>query len=159
MLHTKQGLPFHAPFAVRSDFVNFLQDIIPSIARNSSTIGSSSKSIPFHPVDCMKRSIDIIHLWDPSAESGQKAFRDFVTRNIRQMADLDHPLDNNRKIQVEWKLQGHRAQKGRFGVSKDYAKIMLQSKIVVVTQRDQWEDHFRLFEAITSGAMVLMDGM
>lgn len=34
---------------------------------------------------------------------------------------------------------------------------MLEFKIIVVAQRDRYEDHFRLFEALISGAMVMSD--
>jgi glycosyltransferase involved in cell wall biosynthesis len=36
---------------------------------------------------------------------------------------------------------------------------LLQSKIVVVAQRDEWEDHYRLYESLASGALVLTDPM
>ncbi|CAJ1968801.1 unnamed protein product [Cylindrotheca closterium] len=36
---------------------------------------------------------------------------------------------------------------------------MLTTKIVVVTQRDEWEGHYRLYEALLSGAMVMSDQM
>jgi hypothetical protein len=36
---------------------------------------------------------------------------------------------------------------------------MLDTKIVVVTQRDQREDHYRLNEALISGTMVMTDRM
>ena len=48
---------------------------------------------------------------------------------------------------------------GRRGVNADYIDGMLQTKILVVTQRDYWEDHYRLFEALISGAMVMTDRM
>jgi hypothetical protein len=40
-----------------------------------------------------------------------------------------------------------------------YVKALLQSKIVVVAQRDEWEDHYRLYESLASGALVLTDPM
>eukprot|EP00980_Cylindrotheca_fusiformis_P002999 scaffold692_cov118-Cylindrotheca_fusiformis.AAC.21 len=40
-----------------------------------------------------------------------------------------------------------------------YVRALLQSKIVVVTQRDEWEDHYRLYESLASGALVLTDPM
>eukprot|EP00980_Cylindrotheca_fusiformis_P023224 scaffold10247_cov58-Cylindrotheca_fusiformis.AAC.2 len=70
-----------------------------------------------------------------------------------------HPIEIHRKLNVDTSIQGDRAHKGRWGVSDAYATTLLQAKIVIVTQRDQWEDHFRLFEGLASGAMVLMDEM
>ena len=46
---------------------------------------------------------------------------------------------------------------GRNIVLSEYSKIMLKSKIIVVAQRDGWSDHYRLMEALSSGAMVIAD--
>jgi hypothetical protein len=35
----------------------------------------------------------------------------------------------------------------------------MTSKIVVVAQRDRWEDHYRLMEALSRSTMVLLDDM
>ena len=35
----------------------------------------------------------------------------------------------------------------------------MESKIVVVSQRDIWEDHYRLMEALVCGGMVMTDPM
>lgn len=56
-------------------------------------------------------------------------------------------------------LAGNAATEGRRQVQSVYIETMLDSKIVVVTQRDKWEDHYRLFEALVSGAMVMTDRM
>jgi spore maturation protein CgeB len=51
------------------------------------------------------------------------------------------------------------ARRGRKQVSDEYVETLLDSKIVVVAQRDKWEDHYRLFEAMVAGALVLTDRM
>jgi spore maturation protein CgeB len=48
---------------------------------------------------------------------------------------------------------------GRTSYQKDYIQALLTTKIVVVAQRDQWEDHYRFFEAIIGGALVMTDPM
>jgi hypothetical protein len=48
---------------------------------------------------------------------------------------------------------------GMTGVSDAYLESLLTTKIVVVAQRDIWEDHYRLFEAFVGGAMVMTDQM
>ena len=40
-----------------------------------------------------------------------------------------------------------------------YIKTLLHCKLVVIAQRDEWEDHYRLYESLASGALVLMDSM
>lgn len=158
MLSTKQGLPFHAPFGVRTDFANSIQDLIPSLVANQTVTKVNPSSIPYHPAYVMDRPLDVTHLWEILLPSKNNDLRNLVTEKVQGMASLQHPMEK-RKIVVDTSIQGDRAHKGRWGVSDAYATTLLQSKIVVVTQRDQWEDHFRLFEATASGAMVLMDVM
>ena len=42
---------------------------------------------------------------------------------------------------------------------EEYVSAMLEYKIVVVCQRDRWEDHYRLMEALAGGALVFIDPM
>ena len=56
-------------------------------------------------------------------------------------------------------LKGIAKNAGRLGAQSAYIEGLLESKIVVVTQRDRWEDHYRLFEALVSGAMIMTDRM
>ena len=154
-LYTKAGLPFHTPFAVRSDIANSIQDMLGNLTTKSTT----TSPIPYHPSDCLDRPLDIIHLWEILLPSKRNDFRNLVTSKVSTMANLTHPLENERQLRVIAGLRGDRAHLGRWGVSVEYVKTLLDAKIVVVAQRDQWEDHFRLFEALSSGAMVLMDEM
>jgi hypothetical protein len=48
---------------------------------------------------------------------------------------------------------------GRTEIGQEYLESLLKTKIIVVTQRDAWEDHYRLFEALAGGAMVMTDTM
>jgi hypothetical protein len=158
MLFTNQGMSFHAPFAVRTDFVNSIQDLLPEMVAQSQPVKSSS-SIPYHPTDTIDRHIDIVHLWEVLIPSKNNDLRNLVTEKVTAMGNLPHPVEHQRKLVVDTSIQGDRAHAGRWGVSDAYATTLLRAKIIVVTQRDQWEDHFRLFEALASGAMVLMDEM
>jgi spore maturation protein CgeB len=54
-------------------------------------------------------------------------------------------------------LVSERKKKGRTSISDHYAQALLGHRIVVVCQRDHWEDHFRLMEGMISGAMVMSD--
>ncbi len=40
-----------------------------------------------------------------------------------------------------------------------YVSALLHCKIVVIAQRDEWEDHYRLYESLASGALVMTDPM
>lgn len=44
-------------------------------------------------------------------------------------------------------------------LQNEYIHNLLSTKIVVVAQKDEWEDHSVLLEALASGAMVMSDGM
>jgi hypothetical protein len=155
MLITKGGPPFHAPFAVRTDIADTIHDALPEIASRN----SSCSSIPFHPVDCISsRPVDIVHLWAIEIPPQNSCLRNLASDTVQNMSYWTHPTES-RQLRVETSIQGFRKHVGRQQVSEDYVKTLLQSKIVVVTQRDQWEDHFRLFEALAGGAMVLMDEM
>jgi hypothetical protein len=62
-------------------------------------------------------------------------------------------------INVFVDVAGEAARNGRRKVKSEYIDTLLNSKIVVVTQRDSWEDHYRLFEALVTGGLVLTDRM
>jgi spore maturation protein CgeB len=54
-------------------------------------------------------------------------------------------------------LVSKRRAVGRQSVAAAYVEALAQHKIIVVAQRDEWEDHFRLYEALISGALVMSD--
>ena len=54
-------------------------------------------------------------------------------------------------------LVSERGKKGRSTLSHGYANALLEHIIVVVSQRDFWEDHLRLMEGLMSGALVMSD--
>lgn len=56
-------------------------------------------------------------------------------------------------------VTGKAEDKGRNEAQYEYLSKLLDSKIVVVAQKDRWEDHYRLMEALVSGAMVMSDPM
>ena len=157
MLSTKGGPALHAPFCVRSDVVDALQyQVLPSMVATNDTQQLSST---FNPADLPRDTYDIVHLWEVPKVSSNNLLRNVVTTIVQSMRNRLHPIDIHRRIRVETSIQGERGRLGRDGLSLGYIETMLSSKIVVVTQRDQWEDHFRLFEALVCGAMVLMDEM
>ena len=48
-------------------------------------------------------------------------------------------------------LVSERSHVGRTSTPESYADNLLSCEIVVVAQRDRWEDHLRLFEALSAG--------
>jgi len=54
------------------------------------------------------------------------------------------------KILLDASQSNPRSVQGRNSVHQDYVEALLYYKIVVVTQRDTWEDHFRIGRGRTS---------
>eukprot|EP00529_Nitzschia_sp_RCC80_P009477 CAMPEP_0113471536 /NCGR_PEP_ID=MMETSP0014_2-20120614/17026_1 /TAXON_ID=2857 /ORGANISM="Nitzschia sp." /LENGTH=804 /DNA_ID=CAMNT_0000364169 /DNA_START=225 /DNA_END=2641 /DNA_ORIENTATION=- /assembly_acc=CAM_ASM_000159 len=74
--------------------------------------------------------------------------------------NIDNDSNNNdNNVNVLVGLAGKANTAGRNDAQKPYARALLQTKIVVVAQKDDWEDHYRLMEALTSGALVFSDRM
>jgi len=65
---------------------------------------------------------------------------------------LSHP-----SLKINNDVVGFIRGEGRRKVHPNYIEGMLTTKIIVLAQRDNWEDHFRLDEALLSGALVLHD--
>jgi hypothetical protein len=64
-----------------------------------------------------------------------------------------------RPFSVSIGLAGEHNRWGRRFVQTAYVQEMLEHKIVVVAQRDNHEDMYRLMEALASGALVFSDPM
>lgn len=56
-------------------------------------------------------------------------------------------------------IAGHPGRVGRNSFQPEYFSTMARSKIVVTCNPDRWEGDYRLFEALSSGAMVIVDRM
>ena len=52
---------------------------------------------------------------------------------------------------------GKRGKIGRQQPQATYIKHMLNFKVVIVCQKDKWEDHYRLMESLVSGSLVFTD--
>ena len=130
----------HVPFFVRTDTVEGLAQILES---RRLTLAS--------PLERLDRPVDVSHFWPVDGQGIGSVHSQLRTRVSRLIQTLPyHTLVG---------LRGPASQAGRTGVHTAYLEGLLASKIVVVTQRDEWEDHYRLFEALVSGALVLTDRM
>ena len=156
----------HTPYFVRTDLMEHLRHML-------QTTGSKLSD----PLETWTRPIDVTHLWPApvvvaswfqswlpswmplswSANTGVNTIysnvRYAVSRNLEQLG----------REQPQWRifvgLTGSAQEAGRKGVDEAYIQALLQTKIMVITQRDGWEDHYRLFEGLVSGAMVMTDRM
>ena len=134
---TAEGPTLHISYCVRNDIVN-------EIRRQTS----------FPPG--MNRSLDVVHLWNVNDTKYFSSYRSRVSSLVEAMQGREVA---GRAIRTSTELQGEHSHAGRWNANPEYVAMLLRSKIVVVTQRDRWEDSYRLMEALTAGGMVLADTM
>jgi len=128
-------------YTVRSDYASSIE----SNYKTRLSYGSKSSC----PADTV-RNVDVAHFWDVKNNSESYSnLRDQVTLMLRSL--------HNYTILADFVSTA--ASGGRVGLSSNYTDALLSVKIVVVAQRDAWEDHYRLFEAIIGGALVFTDPM
>jgi len=145
----------HTPLIVRTDTVAHLAD----------TLGTKYGVNLSFPIETLDRPVDVTHIWPLDGKGVgtiESNLREKVSRVIADMAapsNSDGGSGRQKNLTAYIGLAGEAARDGRRGVKSEYIEALLGTKIVVVTQRDCWEDHYRLFEALVSGAMVLMDRM
>lgn len=139
----------HTPYAVRSDFVRALEQVL----------HHGTKSLLKIDVVGLKRPKDVVHFWplkglgvDRGGSFMNSKLRDAVSRLLVELAQKEG-------LNTYAGLAGKANLVGRNTVDLSYAKSILEYKIVVVAQKDTHEEHYRLMEAIVSGALVLSDVM
>lgn len=98
------------------------------------------------------RPIDVAHHWPPSTQVAQ--FSNLRNRVSTWLLEHFSP-----KYRVVCDMIGQHDRVGRRHAQLGYIESMIQTKILVVAQRDTYEDHYRLYEALASGAMVMTDPM
>ena len=137
----------HSPFPLRESFVMGIHNI----TRGKPVVSKDSE-----------RDIDACHFW----KSGDYSHYGFYRRDIAKVVKTLHgstlydKAGSTMKSRVgivynEGEKEGMLAGQVQF----DYIEEILQCKIVVITQRDEWEDHYRLMESLASGALVMTDSM
>lgn len=141
----------HVSFAVRTDIVQVTQKLLKMQGKDLSD-----------PIEELPRPIDVAHFWplETTKKSSVPLAHGVVASELRTRVSI---LVHQYGMELGWKtfvgLSGAARRKGRLIAQPKYVHSLLSSKIVVVTQRDQWEDHHRLMEALISGALVLSDYM
>jgi hypothetical protein len=139
----------HVPYAVRTDFVDEIANIL-----------ASHYNITGYPHDSwnladLNRPLDVAHFWPVSPTNhGGSTLRDTVSRTIYNLT-----TSGSANITAFVGLTGEASEVGRQKVQTKYVRSLLQHKIVVVSQRDRWEDHYRLMETLACGPLVLTDPM
>jgi Glycosyl transferases group 1 len=163
----------HVPYTVRDDVAEAVHRI--ARTRSSTRPGlptSLSPSTEHHLLQPIQdpaffqasasfwRPINVAHMWEYDATcafstQGTRVRMPCELRNQVTLSLHQHfpPPHFNVRTKIADSL-GIRTE-----VQNEYVKTLVASKIVVVSQRDLWEDSYRLMEALVCGAMVLTDPM
>ncbi|GAX19467.1 hypothetical protein FisN_19Hh041 [Fistulifera solaris] len=131
----------------------------------------------------VERPVDVSHFWPVPGDSGRskmfplkqslirvtrqrlpRIFFSFWTSHVRndRLRDavsrvIHEKLSPTHEVFVG--LAGHFQPAARYSAQSDYLRKLAESKIVVVSQKDNLEDQNSLMEALVSGAMVMTDPM
>lgn len=139
----------HVPYTVRSDYAEAVMQTFPQY------LPSSLRNAAEQNAADTVRPLDVAHFWPHDREKPSEAhakLRDAVT-------DLITEMGKTKGLSVIVDFVSAAAKQGRSQVSDKYLEALLTTKIVLAQQRDDWEDHFRLFESIIGGALVMTDTM
>lgn len=133
-----------SPYLLRDSFVYGLSLALKKIKwKNNGT----------SPAD-LKRERDIAHFWRRDDYSHYSFLRTKVSAIVESLSG-EH--SNGRKIHTVVKILGEVEDMEQSIIQMEYIEQMIFTKIIVVAQRDEWEGHLRLLEALASGAMVIAD--
>ena len=134
------------PFSLRESFVMGIQNI--------------TSGMKIVPTNDRIRPVDVGYFW----KSGDYSHYGFYRRDIAKVVKTLHHSSLNKKkgtlmenmVEIAY-TDAKDMEAGHVQVK--YLEKLLQCKIVVVTQRDEWEDHYRLMESLASGVLVMTDAM
>jgi len=131
-------------YCIRTDQVEYLQRIL----QNDKNIQGRGEMDPV----TLPRSFDVAHFWEVGSDIIHGNHRDEISKTLLQ-------LSRTTNVTAFAGLKGHRGPTGRQHAQGAYLEALLDYKIVVVCQRDKWEGHWRLMEALLGGGMVMTDPM
>jgi glycosyltransferase involved in cell wall biosynthesis len=82
-----------------------------------------------------------------------------TARNYYRSAVTQFVKTNFNDLSTFIGIAGNDGEPGRSGFQEAYFSIMSRAKIVVTCNPDRWEGDYRLFEALSSGSLVMSDKM
>ena len=109
-----------------------------------------NETLRFINVNDYQRDIDISVLFSLTSTEPVNKYRTLVTNFIKEKF-------SNYNIHIG--ICGTPGQIGRNSMQRDYYDKMFRSKIVVTCNPSAWEGDYRTWEALSSGAMVIVDKM
>jgi hypothetical protein len=128
---------------VNKDTLNFFQyerDVIPI------SYCIKNECLSFTDLDKYDRNIDVSIFFNPSNNS----YRERISKFIKEK--FNH-------LNIHVGVIGYDGEIGRNTIQEPYYNTMFHSKIVVNCNPDYWEGDYRLFESLSSKALVMSDRM
>ena len=110
----------------------------------------------------LDRPVDVFSPWRIGMDVNLAKHRNGIAQALQAIsAEYNGANGDATKPKLEMLLEsvGQRARPGRNSVQADYVDALLRSKIVITSQRDRWEDHYRLMEGLACGTLVFTDPM
>ena len=121
---------------------------------NNNTIPISycikNETLNFKNLFDYKRDFDISIFFNTNANGGFNHYRHKVAKFIK---------DNFSNYNIHVGIIGKQGRIGRTTIQKPYYERMFNSKIVVTCNPKDWEGDYRTWEALSSGALVMVDKM
>ena len=141
-------------FTVRDEVAEAMDEYIRKQQNQSTSVPMDNNawdhSLGWHTASFV-RDTDVRTFWNKDVCNSFCSFRNHVADFVATIGERDP------SISVNTDVVGFIRKKGRAKIHQDYIKAMLSTKIIVLAQRDRWEDHMRLEEALLSGALVMTD--
>lgn len=155
--YAKFGMPVGVlRYGVRSDTVERIKVLLGRINENKN---DTLKQDYLHFLPELDRSLDVASFVNIDLPWKKPSLRKVVGRTVQSLSSSDMNITAHQHLSVTVKIVGENAAEGRKGVTDEYTQALMDHKIIVVAQRDLWEGHYRLMEALAGGALVMTDPM
>jgi len=125
-------------------FIKYNREIIPI------TYCLKNEVLEFKNIHDYDRYIDISIFFETNSKESVDTYRNLITNFIKK---------NFSNYNTHIGICGSKGKIGRNSIQKDYYEKMFHSKIIVTCNPAQWEGDYRTWEALSSGAMVMVDKM
>ena len=160
------GVPRILRYGVRTDLVEHLEKKFDGgtfyEAEVENTTTSTGRGRQLIDLVALDRPVDVFSPWRIGMDVNLAKHRNGIAQALQVIsAEYNGANGDATKPKLEMLLEpvGQRARPGRNSVQADYVDALLRSKIVITSQRDRWEDHYRLMEGLACGTLVFTDPM
>eukprot|EP00978_Attheya_sp_CCMP212_P010424 scaffold25266_cov44-Attheya_sp.AAC.6 len=153
--HLFHGVVHTLRYGVRTDIVEHIHREV-NQKRSSGGSGSDESSDEQMDLVDLPRPKDAAHFWPVNADLGN--FGTHRSNISKALVDFG-ALAQNVNVTLTINAVGIRKRRGRNSVHIAYIKKLVRTKIIIVSQRDNWQGHYRLMEGLASGALVMTDPM